>query len=261
MTTTQTERPSKLRFSMKEEPANFDFSTIFGKGVSQWPYSETSLKQAIALRSEQEKTKQHYYKLESLNRSLELIKLAVHARVPGHMIPQLFSADSAENNETPKPQTPPQSSTQLYESDQYNANPTAPINFRFGGARPHARRQSVSPAKIGAQAVASLNRRSSHRHNQTMPSRIDPDVPSKESMMSSHHLIQFHHWTPGSPPSGVKRRRSLEFREEDEDQEILATPSPVKQIDVPLATPRGHTRAMSETGRRQPRFPNDILTE
>ncbi|AGO11555.1 AaceriADL231Wp [[Ashbya] aceris (nom. inval.)] len=65
-------------------------SSLLGPQVANWPYSETSLIHALELKVEQEKTKQQYYKLENVNRSIDLVKTALEAQVPGHFIPLLF---------------------------------------------------------------------------------------------------------------------------------------------------------------------------
>ncbi|GMF03649.1 unnamed protein product [Ambrosiozyma monospora] len=65
--------------------------TIFGPQMQTWNFTEDTLQSALQVRLEQEKTKQEYYKAEALNRSLEIMKMAIHTKVPGHLIPTLFN--------------------------------------------------------------------------------------------------------------------------------------------------------------------------
>ncbi|CAI4728140.1 CLN_G0046610.mRNA.1.CDS.1 [Saccharomyces cerevisiae] len=66
---------------------------IFGTNVSEWAFSENALMKAMDLKIEQEKTKQQYYKLENLNRSIELFKLASSSGLPINQIHKLFNTD------------------------------------------------------------------------------------------------------------------------------------------------------------------------
>ncbi|GME91130.1 unnamed protein product [[Candida] boidinii] len=50
------------------------FSTLLGKGITSWPYNEQTLADALKLKLEQEKTKQEFYRLETMKRSLEVLK-------------------------------------------------------------------------------------------------------------------------------------------------------------------------------------------
>ncbi|AAS51689.2 ADL231Wp [Eremothecium gossypii ATCC 10895] len=80
-------RKSSVSSQKEAVPA---ISSLLGPQVANWPYSETSLIHALELKVEQEKTKQQYYKLENVNRSIDLVKTALEAQVPGHFIPLLF---------------------------------------------------------------------------------------------------------------------------------------------------------------------------
>ncbi|GAV30488.1 hypothetical protein PMKS-004002 [Pichia membranifaciens] len=71
------------------------FKSLFGSEIAEWSYSEDTLQRAIHLRISQEKTKQEYYKVERLNRNIELMKLAAIAKVPGHLIPCLFESNES----------------------------------------------------------------------------------------------------------------------------------------------------------------------
>ncbi|ODV84218.1 hypothetical protein CANARDRAFT_177091 [[Candida] arabinofermentans NRRL YB-2248] len=87
---------SKPELNTKENiPA---LQVLLGPEASTWPFSEESLRQALEVRIQQERTKQEFYKAESINRSLELMRLASKTNVPGHLIPLLFnvSEDSVQ---------------------------------------------------------------------------------------------------------------------------------------------------------------------
>ncbi|CDK25980.1 unnamed protein product [Kuraishia capsulata CBS 1993] len=250
-----------------QQPSQDVLAALLGNGIKEWPFTETSLIHALALKTEQEKTRQEFYRMETVSRSLELLRHAMAAQIPGYLIPQLFmpgagpvggtgSKDvkslSISTNSGPNPYS---------NSEMYKADP----NFKFGsgsraGSLPGsgaatpsmtptapapqmAHRRQNSPARMGAQAVAALNtpqRGVAHKHHQSMPVVGIPEAaavsfgkpvsrknsapsqsekPTQESMISSHHLIQFHHWQPESdekPPiqgdipslPAPKRRRS-----------------------------------------------------
>ncbi|AET38799.1 Bop3p Ecym_3308 [Eremothecium cymbalariae DBVPG len=75
-------------------------SSLLGPQVTSWPYSETSLIHALELKVEQEKTKQQYYRLENVSRSIDLVKIAIDAHVPGNSIPLLFNNNIGEEKST-----------------------------------------------------------------------------------------------------------------------------------------------------------------
>ena len=74
---------------------------IFGTNVSEWAFSENALMKAMDLKIEQEKTKQQYYRLENLNRSIELFKLASTSGVPINQIHKLFNTDHGAPTPSP----------------------------------------------------------------------------------------------------------------------------------------------------------------
>lgn len=73
------------------------FKSLFGSEISEWPYSEESLQKALDLRISQEYTKQEYYRLEKINRIIEVMKLAAISKIPGHLIPCLFDNQNLQN--------------------------------------------------------------------------------------------------------------------------------------------------------------------
>lgn len=123
--------------------------SLFGRDASSWPYSEDAFMKALDLRICQENTKQEYYKVEKLNRVIELMKLATIAKVPGHLIPSLIevqqstqnmnsnSSINQSNNNSPYMNFTPPSST----SGSPSSNSPSPIGKPFNG---HTRGKTIS---------------------------------------------------------------------------------------------------------------------
>lgn len=304
--------------------------SLFGPGVTQWVHLEEAFVQALALKTEQEKTKQEFYRLEVTNRSLELLRNATQANVPGHLIPLMFSGDPNHPNHpaahglvspstqpgqpvfgqpfAPQFAPPPavkgkppyrhdRSQTLSTPRELYNANPTPPSAYRFGGGGPPASgappHRPLSPAKLGAKGVASLsgvrplrspmNPLRSHQRNMSMPNpsaATIPEssiasftqgslVPTQESMTSLQHVIQFHHWQPESHPKETpfteenerKRRKSLTESEREERDMLPPHKRPEKEaysgVNV-LADAAMNIKREGDQGK--PLFPNNILS-
>lgn len=127
--------------SQDTDSMNQIFKSLFGSGIPEWPYSEDSFQKAILLRISQEKTKQEYYKVERLNRAIELMKLAAIAKVPGHLIPCLFEFGESpltQRSSSPSyqlPVTPPTSS-----ASPLSPSPS-PVKFCH---RKHSRGHTIS---------------------------------------------------------------------------------------------------------------------
>ncbi|ODQ79243.1 hypothetical protein BABINDRAFT_162279 [Babjeviella inositovora NRRL Y-12698] len=261
---------------------------LFGPGVTQWAHSEDAFVQALALKTEQEKTKQEFYRLEVTNRSLELLRSATNANIPSHLIPLMFSGGSLEGLQPPQPQfLVPQSfqqkGKQPFRHDRsqtistprelynpYNANPTPPAAYRFGGG-PAPPNRPLSPAKLGAKAVASLSGdrplrsaasakvRVAHHRNASLPnpsaasatipeastvsfSRPPEIIPTQESMTSLQHVIQFHHWQPEHPKAPGdenerKRRKSSSDQSKDDEERPMLPPAHKRTPSASVAKP------------------------
>lgn len=125
------------------------FKTLFGAELSEWPYSDHSLNKALELRISQENTKQEYYKVERMNRVIEIMKLAAISKVPGHLIPLLFdskvstpsslsSSPSSYSQKTDSyPMTPPTSTTSTSAPSPLSSSPS-PIR------KSHSRGRTIS---------------------------------------------------------------------------------------------------------------------
>lgn len=143
-------------------------TSLLGTQATDWPYSEGALIHALQLKTQQEMTKQQYYKLENINKSIEMLRIAIAANVPGHLIPLLFNnplpEGSASTNTPPKIEkpTPPSQTASLANSVPLNykfpPDPCASNNFSStNSAKTGLRhRRTNSPARIGAAAVAAL---------------------------------------------------------------------------------------------------------
>lgn len=240
-----------LRYTEHNQPMEQIFKSLFGSNnVSHWQYSEASLQKALDLRVEQERTKQEYYKIERLNRVVELLKLAAVTKVPGHLIPSLINSQTEAPSFLPTPSTTPVSSNTetpadyspdlspspvrnghqrsrtvssladlqaasskaLNTSTNDSASMNAMKNFKFGlgssGMKPllssrgiYKNRTSLppkhqlSPSRIGARAVSSLNRNSStsppslmelkhgRRHQRTLSLPSSVTIPETKPMV------------------------------------------------------------------------------
>ncbi|SCU89816.1 LAFA_0E21132g1_1 [Lachancea sp. 'fantastica'] len=214
--------------------------SLFGTECSEWPFSDSSLVQALAFKTQQEKTKQQYYKLECVNRSIELLKTAVNARIPGPMIAQLFQGsgsgsgsglgsgiDYNKSQETSGNQVP----TALRPSRA----DSAPLNYSFppgnyNGARASANihRRTNSPARIGAAAVASL---AEHRDLKEEDKDELPLGPANQ------------HPPPPPPPSYHMNGPSpLQFRSHRRNFSVpLARPAHLSPQETPAQYPARRT--------------------
>lgn len=147
----------------EEVPA---LAVLLGSNVKNWPYSEDTLVHALQLRSQQEQTKRQYYKLENVNKTLEMLKTAVSAGIPVNLIPQLFNSDHSGMETDPadlrhmnhsKEQSPllavPDKQMKSYKFPPENQSLRPPTT----GAELKTHRRTHSPARIGAEAVAALN--------------------------------------------------------------------------------------------------------
>ena len=189
---------------------------IFGTNVSEWAFSENALMKAMDLKIEQEKTKQQYYKLENLNRSIELFKLASSSGLPINQIHKLFNTDHGapapspmkaggnqlhNNTESAQPSEHlPRLSGSIKSLKPLNMNTVSPTPmsrqpspYKFPAPSstnglPHStatnvQRRANSPARIGASAVAALNDNISIKE-EDMARRIPSGTTSQESPLN-----------------------------------------------------------------------------
>lgn len=183
--------------------------SLLGPNVTTFPYSEQAYVETIKLRAEQERTKQDYYKLEIASKNLSILQTALRAQIPAGMIPgmcvggveplvqqQQQQLIQQEQQTQLAQQAQPQFQYQplhlqlslmdirrnLGQPDALSASPIPPVQYRFGRGNSVTdtnRNRPLSPAKIGAQAVANLatpstpyrttKQRQSHQRHYSMP--------------------------------------------------------------------------------------------
>lgn len=189
---------------------------IFGSHVSDVmnesdEFPESTLVRAIDLKIEQERTKQQYYKLANMDKCLEMLKFAKGYGVPPQHLIHLMNNDIStltnnnnnnnnnENNQVKTPTTVDESNnkggmptiTSTFNSPykfpatkplKANNNNNSSINNNNGnGSLPERRtyhRRTNSPARIGANAVATLSDSISIKEEEP----TDLDYPSKSKI-------------------------------------------------------------------------------
>uniref|UniRef100_A0A060SZA7 ARAD1C06292p n=1 Tax=Blastobotrys adeninivorans TaxID=409370 RepID=A0A060SZA7_BLAAD len=163
-------------------------SSLLGGPVSSWNYSNDALVQALALRAEQERTRQEYYKLELRKFSLELLHEAVRANVPPQNIPMMFSSPheyeqvAAQSRglpqgvSTPQGAPPPPPGTQLSPAalaGSFAANFPSMIKHQ---QQPQQPSQSQQPAAVPAQVFSHH-----HQRNLSLPPQPQLDISSSSA--------------------------------------------------------------------------------
>ena len=189
---------------------------IFGRRTSQDTVlddsvSEETLSKAIDFKIEQERTKQQYYRLENTNKFIDLLKLSGSLGLPLDQLLMLLgsyntagssysstgtlSSSNSGNNHNNSVYYPDQT-TQLSNSTQQQQTTYRfpPVNVSsnnspdrskklnavpsLGYVTPHYHRRVNSPARIGANAVASLSRNRS-------PAMIKEEEGPSQDMVST----------------------------------------------------------------------------
>lgn len=190
---------------------NEQLAQLLGLGsTAEWPHSEQSLIEMINLQREKEITKQQYYKLENTNKSIELLNLSLQSQIPSYLIPIIFSGDTLSEDLIQKLAISQQHQQQLLvqsipqRNTPIQTSPTRTLYANFqgqSGPQPNPQQhhgqpgssnlgppvtfhRPLSPAKIGAAAVAQLDRgryptSPIHKRNQSMP--VHSNTPSLNS--------------------------------------------------------------------------------
>lgn len=155
-------------------------ASLLGPEAAAFPMSEATFREALRLRTEQEKSRQEQMRLETAARNLAMMELAARSEVPAHLLPHMVAGEPADPRlVSPQQHIPPSVTmaqpyvypqmslygppgyspvTRLYDHLD-NASSVAPLNYRFGMSSnlpPETPRRNRSPAKIGAAAVANL---------------------------------------------------------------------------------------------------------
>lgn len=90
-TPVQTPGPSAKAESSPSHPDLATVQALLGPEITSWNFSDASLKAALELRTERERSRQEYYKLETRKRSAELLQEAMRYNLPSSLLPLLFN--------------------------------------------------------------------------------------------------------------------------------------------------------------------------
>lgn len=147
--------------------------------------SEEAIVEIVKLKTEQEKTRQQQIKLDIVTRNYNLLTAALNANIPSYLIPQMC----VNPNEPDRSMGHSRNNSQDFGS--------LPLNYRFGSGSnnstpllSHAgssssigtsQRRPLSPAKLGAQAVANL---ASPTSAYRFPSSKPPLIPQHQRHFS-----------------------------------------------------------------------------
>ncbi|CUS24008.1 LAQU0S13e01222g1_1 [Lachancea quebecensis] len=243
----------------RERATNNVMSSLFGNECSEWPFSDASLTQALEFKTQQEKTKQQFYKLECVNRSIELLKTAMAANVPGHMVTQLFQGVSQETDAGRGPSERVEEKLPKVTISPRSGE-SAPLNYKFppSSSSVSMHRRTNSPARIGAAAVASLaennqlkeedtnelpkplpQQRSplqfrTHRRNLSLPvarpaNLLQPDMSASYGTRKTQEpmtsVISFGSWQSYDPASHSAMRRNGSVRKHRKTRSASTTPN------------------------------------
>ncbi|SMN22221.1 similar to Saccharomyces cerevisiae YNL042W BOP3 Protein of unknown function, potential Cdc28p substrate [Maudiozyma saulgeensis] len=169
-------------------------SMVFGEDIiDDTPESHATLSKAIELKIEQERTKQHYYRLENTNKTIELLQLTSKLGVSVAEISALLSpvaTQSQINENIPNNNDKPQ---------QYKFPAVNQERLTVPPKSMH--RRMNSPARIGANAIASLavdNKTSESttiKEEETSQFREDDDNSNQAISPLSKKLPTFHNYT------------------------------------------------------------------
>ena len=226
---------------------------LFGQEVTEWNFSEENLSKALELRMCQERTKQEYYKVERLNRSIELMKLAAMTKVPGDLIPNLFgNLIGTEKGTTTDLKTPFSKSDDLSISANYSPS-NSPSPVRNSGDRLHQyhrRSRTISniteinssPKYTQKQAPNSMSsfKFGGNSVGNTLIDCSKEDIPmTPPNMQRTHTLLRPKHQLSPSRigahaiaslsrhPSGKKTVNINDFRHGSSHQRTLSLPATV----------------------------------
>ncbi|KAH9200527.1 hypothetical protein LQ764DRAFT_208912 [Zygosaccharomyces rouxii] len=178
---------------------------VYGTKVHLQGLNEDAVVRALEFKVEQERTKQQFYRLENIAKSIELFKLASEMGVPANHIASIFANDN--NPSPPLAEQLQQQLRQGQQEEQREQSPRSqsrpPVSYKFPPAGSNLPPKPMSfpslnvnrahsPAKIGANAVAVLNENVALKEeidNRVTPCRrndeFDNDYDSSND--NSHH--------------------------------------------------------------------------
>lgn len=195
---------------------------LLGPEITSWNFSDESLKAALELRTEQEKTRQELYKLELRKKTSELLSEAVRYNVPPSLIPILFNAPPLEN--VPEGvQAPPEYAQQhsppyTYPPYPSSSSPVRKPPVKYTHSFPSSsKNQPVDALGLGSSSTTTMDRErfpshAHHQRNMSLP-QLGPQgptfVPSEYQLrqpgMNSQALQQQQqHPTPQKQPGAFR---------------------------------------------------------
>lgn len=189
-------------------------------GVDKFPLGEQAFIETVRLRQEIEKSKQEETRRQIADKNLEMIKLAILANVPPHLIPVMCVNPGDYNSSLYQlvplpppqlamvpPQPPPPPPPPMYYpppamhqspvkrpgepiTDPLNASPTLPVHYRFGD-------NTTSPPKrppLTPQHHLRPRKQPTHQRTTLVPDRIALMLPLTTNTLQVRAL-------PAQPPA------------------------------------------------------------
>lgn len=225
-----------------EQQHSSDLATVqalLGPEITAWSFSDSSFQAALELRTEQERTRQEYYRLEIRKKTSELLADAMRYNIPPSLMPLLFNdPEHTDANHQPSYAYPPQhpvptssfpSSSKNVPYDALGLNQSSPGHHRNMSMPqqptiiqseyqlrqqpppppPQHPRQKFRPthgSHASMSAIPSYPSQSPAYQRQWHPAPYLAPPPAVNSQANAehpgtgmHHLIQFHHWQPNQP--------------------------------------------------------------
>jgi len=177
---------------------------LLGPEITSWNFSDESLKAALALRTEQEKTKQEKYKLDIRTKTSELLSQAIKLNVPPNMLPSLFNGSPPlddpfyqqhqqnQQSQQQLPQQPP--------PGQFQPKYTTPQSLPSSQKNP-----PFDALGLGSASATTRERYQHHQRNLSLPQQPTtvsfdykyPPPPQQQQQPQQPHQLQ--HVSPPQP--------------------------------------------------------------
>lgn len=221
--------PKNSNSPTKDERPRSLLEVLLGAKVEDANLSPSAIEKALELRIEQERTRQQFYKLETSNRSIELLRMAKDYGVASHDIPKLFNG--AEVNLANSSASTGASNVPLPTSIVTDFSVKQPLSYKFPPAGSSLRpkpvsgdlvglpaRRTNSPARIGANAVAALNEAALLKEEHHSP-RLSPFATQNHTVANHNRNLSLPITKLVSPniPSGMTS--ILSFGKDANDQQ------------------------------------------
>lgn len=174
-----------------QNPPEDLLQSLFGSHASSMSISEETLRAALQLKTEQERTKQEFYRLELQRKNAEILQNAIHNNIPQTMFPILFQHDQdhssyqnqLHSNNLNQPMAPPTDSTSSPTSDNIHY-PTSRNNHQRNLSLPP--QPTIIPSEYQQRVLGPQNFKSSSSSQNTL-SRHHGHHASLSSIPSTHY--------------------------------------------------------------------------